>query len=312
MIDVAIIGAGPAGLSAGLYASRMGLKTNIYEKLNPGGQIVLSSEIENYPGVCGENMSGIDLMSCWPEQVKKFGAIIENKEVESISKNEDGSFTIFFADSSIKAISVIVATGSHPRKAGFENENEFIGKGISTCAVCDGFFYRNKEVAVIGGGNTALEEALYLSKIVSKVYLIHRRDTFRAAPNTIKRVESTNNIELILNSNVKKVYGTQFVEGIIVNQENQEVDLKVDGVFVFVGNDRNNGILKDKNQEFICNVNSQGEVLVDIQMKTSIDGLYAVGDIRVSSPKQVISSAGDGAVAALEVVKYVDKFKVNN
>jgi len=308
MIDVAIIGAGPAGLSAGLYASRMGLKTTIYEKLSPGGQITLSSEIENYPGVCGENLSGIDFMSCWPSQAKKFGAVIEEKEVISVSKNSDNSFKISFKDdSSVDAISVIVATGSRPRKAGFENEDEFRGKGISTCAVCDGFFYRGKEVAVIGGGDTALEEAIYLSKIVSKVYLIHRRDEFRASPNTIKRVKSIENIEFILNSVVTKAYGNQFLEGIIINNEK---DLKVDGVFTFVGNDRNIDLLKN-DDEFICEVNEYGEVVVDISMKTSLSGLYAVGDIRLSSPKQVICAAGDGAVAALEAVKYVDKYKNN-
>lgn len=306
MIDVAIIGAGPAGLSAGLYASRMGLKTVIYEKLNPGGQITLSSEIENYPGVCAENLSGIDLMMCWPEQVKKFGAVIENKEVQSILKNDDGTFNISFANSSnIDAISVIIATGSHPKNAGFENEDEFRGRGVSTCAVCDGFFYRGKNVAVIGGGDTALEEAIYLSKIVSKVYLIHRRDEFKACPQTVERAEKIENIEFILNSSVTKAYGNQFLEGIIINNDK---DLKVDGVFTFVGYVKNTQLLKN-NDEFICDINEYGEIVVDINMKTSNEGLYAAGDIRVSSPKQVVSAAGDGAVAALEVVKYVDNFK---
>ena len=162
MIDVAIIGGGPAGLSAGLYASRMGLKTKIFEKLTPGGQITLSSEIENYPGVC-DVKSGLELMQCWPEQAKKFGCEIESIEVKKVYKEDN--FKIELSNGTIEAKSVIISTGASPRRAGFENEEKFIGKGISTCAVCDGFFYRNQEVAVIGGGDTALEEALYLSGI---------------------------------------------------------------------------------------------------------------------------------------------------
>ena len=303
MLDVAIIGAGPAGLSAGLYASRMGLKAKIFEKLTPGGQITLSSEIENYPGVC-DVKSGLELMECWPKQAKKFGCEIESNEVKSIKK-ENNIFKIELFDRIQEAKAVIIATGSSPKRAGFENEEKFIGKGISTCAVCDGFFYKNQEVAVIGGGDTALEEAIYLSGIAKKVYLIHRRDKFRASPATIKRVLSNDKIEILYNSKVKKVYGEQFVDGIIIQKENQEIDLKIPGVFVFVGNTKNTDVLKSENG-FICKMCEDGSVYVDLNMNTSLDGLFAVGDIRKDAKKQVICAASDGAVAALEVVRYLD------
>jgi thioredoxin reductase (NADPH) len=303
MLDVAIIGAGPAGLSAGLYASRMGLKTKIFEKLNPGGQITLSSEIENYPGVC-DVKSGLELMECWPKQAQKFGCEIEINIVSKIYKEDN--FKIVLNDRVEEAKNVIIATGASPKRAGFEGEEEFIGKGVSTCAVCDGFFYRNQEVAVIGGGDSALEEAIYLSSIAKKVYLIHRRDKFRAAPATIKRVLSNDKIKILYNSKVKKVYGEQFVEGIIINQDNKEIDLKVPGVFVFVGNRKNTDILKD-DKEFICKMCEDGSVCVDLNMQTSLKGLYAVGDIRANSPKQVVCAAGDGAVAALAIVKEINK-----
>ena len=301
MIDVAIIGGGPAGLSAGLYASRMGLKAKIFEKLTPGGQITLSSEIENYPGVC-EVKSGLELMQCWPEQAKKFGCEIESIEVKKIYKNDN--FNIELSNGLVEAKSVIIATGASPKRAGFENEEKFIGRGISTCAVCDGFFYRNQEVAVIGGGDTALEEALYLSGICNKVYLIHRRDTFRAAPSTIKRVLNNDKIEILYNSKVKKVYGSDFVDGIIIDKNREEIDLKVPGVFVFVGNIKNTDVLKNENG-FICKMCEDGSVCVDLKMRTSLDGLFAVGDIRKDAKKQVVCAASDGAVAALEAVEYL-------
>ena len=307
MLDLAIIGGGPAGLTAGLYGSRMGLKTKIFEKLGTGGQITLSSEIENYPGVC-EVKSGLELMECWPEQAKRFGCEIENNEVKKVYK-EGSIFKVELLDRVEEAKVVIVATGGSPKRGGFENEEQFIGKGVSTCAVCDGFFYRNQEVAVIGGGDTALEEAIYLPTIAKKVYLIHRRDKFRASPTTIKRVLNNEKIEILYNSKVKKVYGNQFVDGLIIDKNGSEINLKVPGVFVFVGNIKNTDILKNENGEFICEMCEDGSVCVDLSMKTSIEGLFAVGDIRKDSVKQVICSAGDGAVSALQAVKYLESLK---
>ena len=296
MYDIIIVGAGPAGLSSGIYASRLGAKTLILEKLNPGGQITLSSEIENYPGVC-EPKSGIEFMACWPEQAKRFGAEIKSEEVTKIIPNEN-KYKIKTHNNEYEAKAIIVATGATPKRAGFEGEEEFIGRGVSYCAVCDGFFYKDKIVAVVGGGDTALEEALYLSKIAKKVYLIHRRDKFRAAPHTQKKVFNTPNIEIIFNETVKKVFGKEFVEGIILSSGKE---LRVDGVFVFVGMKVNNELVKD-----LVELNEWGEVKVNLNMETSRKGLYAAGDIRENSVKQVVAAAGDGAVAAINATKYIE------
>ena len=298
MYDIIIIGGGPAGLSAGIYSSRLGAKTLILEKLTPGGQITLSSEIENYPGIC-EIKSGLEMMSCWPEQAKRFGCEIKSEEVIDIKKEKE--FLIKTHNNQYTSKALIIATGSTPKKAGFEGEEEFIGKGVSYCAVCDGFFYKDKIVAVIGGGDTALEEALYLSKIAKKVYLIHRRSKFRAAPLTQKKVFETENIEIIFDSTVKKVLGNQFVEGIILNSNNTEKELKVDGIFVFVGMKVNNELVKD-----LVELNKWGEVKVNLKMQTSLPGLYAAGDIREDSVKQVVAAAGDGATAAINAIKYIE------
>jgi thioredoxin reductase (NADPH) len=309
ILDCAIIGGGPAGLTAGLYTTRGGLANVVmFEKGMPGGQITNSSEIENYPGVTGD-ISGMDLMMPWPEQCKKFGLIHEMVAITKVTKDSD-IFTIHKENGDTsQAHSVIIGTGSSPRRAGFDGEKEFIGKGVSTCATCDGFFYKGKEVVVIGGGDTALEEALYLAKICSKVYLVHRRDKFRSAPNTVKRVQETQNIEIILNSKPKEVYGNNMgVTGIKIIDNNDIIrDIKVPGVFTFVGNDVNNQTLIQDDGSFLCDVDEAGSVVVDLSMKTSVDGLYAVGDMRIQSPKQVVSAAGDGAVAALQAIHYVDK-----
>ena len=309
ILDCAIIGGGPAGLTAGLYTTRGGLENvTMFEKGMPGGQIMNSSEIENYPGVTGD-ITGMDLMSPWPEQCQKFGLKHEMVNVTRITK--DGDIFIIHKEGgeTTQSHSVIIGTGSSPRRAGFSGEDEFFGRGVSTCATCDGFFYKAKEVVVIGGGDTALEEALHLAKICSKVYLVHRRDTFRSAPNTIKRVKKTKNIELVLNSSPFEVYGDKMgVSGLKVKNTNGEIrDIIVSGIFTFVGNDVNNQTLLQEDNNFLCDMNKAGQVLVDINMKTSVAGLYATGDMRISAPKQVISAAGDGAVAALQVISYVDE-----
>ena len=313
MLDCAIIGGGPAGLTAGLYTTRGGLENvTMFEKGLPGGQITSSSEIENYPGVSGE-ISGMDLMQPWPEQCQKFGLKHDMAEITRVSKDGD-VFKIHKSDGEVEeAHSVIICTGSSPKRAGFKGEEEFLGKGVSTCATCDGFFYKGKEVAVVGGGDTALEEALYLAKICNKVYIIHRRDTFRSAPNTVERVKKTENIELVLNSTPDEVYGDNMgVNGIKVKNKDGEIrDIEVPGVFTFVGNDVNNQVLKQDDDSFLCDVNEYGEVIVDISMKTSVAGLFAAGDMRIAAPKQVVSAAGDGAVAALQAISYVDEL-LNN
>lgn len=310
MLDCAIIGGGPAGLTAGLYASRGGLENVImFEKGMPGGQITMSSEIENYPGATQHNLSGMDFMMPWIEQCQRFGMKHEMSEVSRIARRENGIFAIHKSDGSVdEAKSVIVCTGSTPKRAGFIGEDTFFGRGVSTCATCDGFFYKNKEVSVIGGGDTALEEALYLAKICSKVYLIHRRDSFRSAPSTIERVKNTPNIELVLNAIPEEVFGGPMgVDGLRVKlQDGTLRQIGAPGVFVFVGNNVNNQVLMQEDGSFLCEMTPWGEVKVDLSMKTSVPGLYAAGDMRAEAPKQVVCAAGDGAVAALQAIAYVD------
>jgi thioredoxin reductase (NADPH) len=308
MLDLAIIGGGPAGLTAGLYATRGGLKNVImFEMGMPGGQITSSSEIENYPGQV-EVVSGMDLMANWPEQCQRFGLKHEMAQIDRVTKSGD-IFTLTTNDKKeFQAKTVLIATGSVPKRAGFKGENEFFGKGVSTCATCDGFFYRGKEVAVIGGGDSAIEEAVYLSKMCSKVYLVHRRDTYRAAPSTIEHMKHASNIEEVTNVMVEEVYGDMMgVQGLKVkHRETGEIrDLPTPGVFVFVGRDVLNAPLKQEDGTYLCDLNEAGEVIVDLRMRTSVKGLYAAGDIRIDAPKQVVCAAGDGATAAVNIIEYL-------
>ncbi len=308
MLDCAIIGGGPAGLTAGLYATRGGLKNvTMFEMGAPGGQITQSSEIENYPGVFKEGMTGMELMAPWPDQCMHFGLKHEMKEVKRVEK--DGEIFKIHVDNGdiVDAKTVVVAAGSTPKKAKFEGEEEFFGKGVSTCATCDGFFYKDKEVAVLGGGDTALEEALYLANICSKVYVIHRRDAFRAAPPTVERVMKNDKIELVLDAKIEKAFGGMMgLEGLeIVFKDGSKRTLNVPGVFVFVGNNVNNHVLRQADGSYLCDVTENGEVIVDLKMNTNIEGLYAAGDIRVDAAKQVVCAASDGAIAGMQALEHV-------
>ncbi len=308
MLDLAIIGGGPAGLTAGLYATRGGLKSvTMFEMGMPGGQITGSSEIENYPGQ-GNVMSGMDLMQNWPEQCQKFGLKHEMAQIMNIKKVND-IFELTKEDGSKEeAKTVLLATGSVPRRAGVKGEDEFFGRGVSTCATCDGFFYKGKEVAVIGGGDSALEEAVYLSKMCSKVYLVHRRDTYRAAPSTIEHMKACENIEEVTNVTTEEIFGDAMgVTGIKVKDKNTGDirTLDVPGVFVFVGRDVLNEPLKQEDGTFLCEVNEQGEVIVDLKMRTNVPGLYAAGDVRIDASKQVVCAAGDGATAGVNIIEYI-------
>ena len=303
MIDLAIIGGGPAGLSAGLYATRGGIKNvTLFEKGLPGGAIASSSEIENYPGV-EEVKSGMEFMEPWSRQCFRFGLKHEMKEIERLSKKDD-IFILKTYNEEIEAKNVIICTGSTPKRAGIKGEDEFYGRGVSNCATCDGFFYKDKEVAVIGGGDTALEEAIYLSNIVSKVYLLHRRDEFRAAPSTVEKVKNNPKIKLILNVKVEEIFGDESgVNGIKYKDKDDTIcTINLPGVFIFVGMNVNNEILKQADGSYLCELNDKGEVKVDLKMRTSIKGLYACGDIREDASRQVVCAAGDGATAAIEVI----------
>ena len=306
IIDVLIIGGGPGGLTAGMYASRGGANTVLYELGLPGGQIVTSSEIENYPGYL-EIKSGMELMEQWPEQAKKFGTDIRMGSVDRVEKKDNIFELTLDSKKVVQAKSVILATGSVPKRAGFKGEDEFFGKGVSTCATCDGFFYKNQEVMTLGGGDTALEEAIFLSNICKKVYLVHRRDTFRAAPSTVARVMKAENIEIIYNAEIAEVYGdnTGMLGAKVLMRESKEVvDYKLPVIFVFVGrNVLNAPIIVDGKP--ICELNDAGEVVVDLKMRTSLAGLYAIGDVRIDAQKQVVCAAGDGASAAVDAIEYV-------
>lgn len=310
MLDLAIVGGGPAGLTAGLYACRGGLKNVVmYEPGMPGGQITQSSEIENYPGQV-EVVSGLDLMEGWPKQAQRFGLKHEMKSVVSVSKTGENFVLTLSDNSQVEAKTVIAATGSVPKRAGFKGEDEFFGRGISTCATCDGFFYKNKEVAIIGGGDSAVEEAIYMTSIASKVYLVHRRDKFRASSSTIERLNKNTKIEQILNAKPTEVFGdASGVTGLKLDVNGTERVLEIPGVFIFVGRDVKNDFLKDSTGNFLCEMSSAGQVVTDLKMHTSCKGLFVAGDLRIEAARQVVCAAADGAVAALEVISYLEETK---
>ena len=308
MLDLAIIGGGPAGLTAGLYSTRGGLQNvTMFERGLPGGQITQSSEIENYPGQI-EVVTGMELMDKWPQQCQRFGLKHNMSEVKQITK-KDSIFTINLSGNKIiEAKSVLIATGSVPKAAGIKGEAEFFGRGVSTCATCDGFFYKGKDVAVIGGGDTAIEEAVFLANICKTVYIIHRRDEFRASPHEVEKMKKLENIKLILNHTTEEIIGDNMgVTGIIVKDKitNKSQILDILGAFIFVGRDVLNQTLIQEDGSFLCDTNESGEVMVDLNMKTSVDGLFAAGDIRIDAPKQVVCAAGDGATAGISAIAYL-------
>jgi len=311
MLDCAIIGGGPAGLTAGLYATRGGLQNvTMFEMGMPGGQITQSSEIENYPGFFEHDKTGMDFMDTWQKQCFHFGLKHEMKKVERVAKTGEHFTVTLEGGESVEAKTVIVGTGSTPKRAGFNGEDTFFGKGVSTCATCDGFFYKDKPVTVLGGGDTALEEAFFLSNICSDVYVVHRRDTFRAAPPTLDRVMRKENIHLVTDSVIEEAYGDAMgLQGVkIKNTKTGDItDMANTGLFVFVGHNVRNEVLKDESGAFICKMNDWGQVIVDLSMKTSVAGLFAAGDIRIEAPKQVVSAAGDGSIAALQVISYIQE-----
>ena len=308
MIDLAIIGGGPAGLSAGLYATRGGIKDVVLlEKGMPGGQITGSSEIENYPGV-KDIVSGMDFMEPWQEQCFRFGLKHDMNEVMRVSKNGD-IFEIHKGDGDIlQSKAVIIATGGRPKRSGVKGEGEFWGRGVSTCATCDGFFYKDKEVVVLGGGDTALEEAVYLARICKKVYVVHRRNEFRAAPITIKHAKENEKIEFITPAVVEEIKGDNSgVTSVVVkNTQTEEItELPVPGIFIFVGYDVNTQVLNQGDGTMLCELDEYGSIKVDLSMRTNIKGLFAAGDVRSNAPKQVVCAAGDGACAALQAIAFL-------
>lgn len=288
-IDVAIIGAGPAGLTAGIFTSRAGLKTVCFEKLAIGGQAALSYEIANYPGF--ESISGFDLTQKMHAQAESCGTTFIYESVKKLKKLKNG-FSIQTTENRYLAGKVIIACGCKTRKLGLENELQLTGRGISYCASCDGGFFKNKVVAVVGGGNTAVEDVKYLTRIAKKVYLINRSQKFRAGNHTIEQLKKFKNLEIIKNAQVKKLFGAEKLEKISVLIDKETKDIKVDGLFIAIGYEPDLSFL-----DIDVKRDKYGYILVDEKMRTNVDDLFACGDITGKSFKQVITACADGAIA---------------
>ena len=295
MYDVIIVGAGPAGLTAGIYAKRASKSILILEGLSYGGQIINTPSIENYPGEL--NISGFDFATNLYNQAKELGVEIKIKKVLEIKDNTDYKEVVTSSDS-FKASSVIIATGCTNRKLGLVNEDNLIGKGISYCATCDGNFYKGKTVAVVGGGNTALEDALFLSNIANKVYLIHRRDEFRGDAKTVSLLKEKINVEFVLNSNITKLIASDILTGIEINN-NQEIN--IDGLFIAIGRIPENSFVKD-----LINLDESGYIKSNEKCHTNVDGIFVAGDNRTKELRQLVTATSDGAIAATEAVKYIN------
>lgn len=293
MYDIIIIGAGPAGMTAALYALRANKKVLVIEAKSYGGQIVNASKVENYPAI--DEISGFDYATNLYNQVKNMGAEFKFETVERV--NEDK--TVVTNNGTYSAKAVIIATGSENKKLNIENEQRFVGKGVSYCATCDGNFYKDKVVAVNGGGNTALEDALYLSDIASKIYLIHRRDEFRGEAKYVDELRNKSNVEFILNSTIKSINGNEKLESItVIDKDENTKDINVDGLFIAIGQEPKNQIFKN-----VASVNDNGYIESDENLHTNVDGIYVAGDTRVKFLRQLTTAVSDGSIAATQAIK---------
>jgi thioredoxin reductase (NADPH) len=292
MFDIIIVGAGPAGLTAALYALRANKKVLVLEAKNYGGQIINANKIENYPGL--PNISGFDFATILYNQVKNLNCEIKYETVVRIEEDK----TVITNKNTYKAKAIILATGSENRKLNIKKENEFVGKGVSYCATCDGNFYKNKVVAVLGGGNTALEDALYLSNLASKVYLIHRRDVFKGEKKYIDELQKIENVKLILNSNIVSIEGNDKLEEIIIqNVEGETTTLKVDGLFIAIGQEPKNEVFSN-----LVSLNKQGYFLSKDGVHTDKEGIYVAGDAREKKVRQITTAVSDGTIAAITAI----------
>lgn len=291
MYDIIIIGAGPAGLTAAIYGARANKKVLVLEALNYGGAIINTPNIENYP--VEESISGFDFATKLYNQVINLGVEVKFEKVININKNE-----VETNKSKYNTKTAIIATGLNNRKLLLPNEDKLLGKGISYCATCDGAFFKEKDVAVVGGGNTALEDALYLSNICNKVYLIHRRNSFRADDITVKKVLDKKNIEVLYDTVVTKINGIDHIESIELNNDKT---INIDGLFIAIG--------KVPNIDFINNIDltEDGFIKADELCHTSIENIFVAGDIRNKNLRQLVTATSDGAIAATEAIKYINK-----
>lgn len=302
--DLVIIGGGPAGLTAGLYAARARLKVILIEKIVVGGQIVISDWIENYPGF-PEGLSGPDLAQRLTEQAKKFGLNIENNAAVSVDLS-DSVKTIVLNHRTVTTHTIIIATGASPKKLGVPGEETFYGKGVSSCATCDAPFFKDRIVAAVGGGDTAVKESLFLTKFVKKVYLIHRRDRLRAEMILQEHALADEKIEIIWDSVLTGIKGLTNVENITVQnvKTKEEKTLSVDGCFIWVGEIPNTKFLADG-----VKLDAKGFIVANLNMETSVPGVFAAGDVRNTPLRQVATAVGDGAVAAFSAGHYIENLK---
>ncbi len=300
--DTIILGGGPAGLSAAIYASRGAVSTAIVDLNMLGGQPSNYLELENYPGF--QVIGGYDLMEKFEEHADKFG--VKKFPMQEIQTVDLKSKTIITNEYEFRAKTIIIATGAQPMKLGVPGEKEFVGRGVSYCAVCDGAFYRNKVVAVVGGGNAAVEEAMYLTKFADKVYVIHRRNELRADKIVQERAFKNEKIEFVWDSVVKEIKGDNLVNTVVLeNVKTKEIsNLSVNGVFPYIGMTPNVENISGQLQQ-----DARGFVVTDETMSTSVEGVFAIGDVRTTPLRQVITAAADGAVGAVYAVKYLETLK---
>lgn len=306
--DLVIIGGGPAGLTAGLYGARAGLKTLLLEGASSVSQITVTDLIENYPGI-PEGINGFDLIEKYKQQALQFGMVLANGDVESIVRSQWGDvegWVIGAGDRHYEALAVIVATGAHWRRLGVPGEEAFIGKGVSFCATCDGPFFRNREVVVVGGGNTAVQEAIFLTHFASKVTVVHRRNRLRASGVLPQRAFANPKIDFAWNALVDEIIGTEGVQSIRIRDVNTAETRVVpaEGIFIFVGLIPNTEFVRG-----LVELDQGGHILVDADMRTSAKGIFAGGDCTRKLLRQVVTACGDGATAAYAAQLYVEDVK---
>ncbi len=301
--DLIIVGAGPAGMTAALYAARASKKVLLLEKAFPGGQILSSEKIENYPAL--PSVDGYTFAQNLHTQVLDAGVTVENGEVDSVRRNGDG-FSVHAGDTEYFSLSVILATGLQHRRLGVAGEDALIGKGVSFCATCDGMFFKNKRVAVVGGGNTAVQDALVLSDLCERVYLIHRRDALRAEGELALRVLGRENVEFMGSCTVEEICGEGHVEALRVRNlaSNEETRLEVSGIFEAIGQ-----IPQSEAFRSLLELDEDGYLMTDFACATSEQGIFAAGDACRKSVRQLTTAVADGTVAALSAVAYIDRLK---
>lgn len=309
MYDVVIIGGGPAGLSAAIYAGRGRMKTLVIEKLACGGQVMRTNEIDNYPGFF-ENPTGEELAENMRKHAEKFGASFVSESVRSIENAEYGVKIINTRRNKYMTKSIIFATGASPKALGAEGEQEFIGGGVSYCATCDGAFFKDKEAAVIGGGNTALEDALYLAPICKRVYLLNRSKKFRGAATILEKVRATGNITILTDTVAERFVGSNTLSEIKIKNtiSGERGNLKVSGAIIAIGINPDSKLAVDCGVE-LC---EKGFIKTNAYLETSIKGIFAAGDVRTTPLRQVITAAADGAVAGTSAVNYVNELGIKS